>query len=168
MCPLNPKQVPLPSPEQGGWGDTDSAAAPPPTAPGERVQGQLQAFTSLMASMRRALLVTAVVRKMNLYPEDQKHQPGEHQQISGPQHGPHYIEPLHSWAGSKNQFTGSGHSDWPRPGTGLLTLQPTASATQRAAENLPECCPLQPRARPRPAVTLPFSLTFLSAQEPQG
>lgn len=35
-------------------------------------QGKLQAFTSLMASIRRALLVTAVVRKMNLYPKESK------------------------------------------------------------------------------------------------
>lgn len=33
-------------------------------------EDQLQPFTSLMASMRRALFVTAVVRKMNLYPAE--------------------------------------------------------------------------------------------------
>lgn len=44
MCPLNPKPDPLPSPEQGGWGDAESAAAPPPAGPGERVQGAASAF----------------------------------------------------------------------------------------------------------------------------
>ena len=34
--------------------------------------GKGQAFTSLMASMRQALFVTVVIRKMNMYPEETK------------------------------------------------------------------------------------------------
>lgn len=59
-----------------------------------RIQGQLQAFTSLMASMRRALLVTAVVRKMNLYPEEPKAPaPMSYEQVRGPRTGGGRTEP---------------------------------------------------------------------------
>lgn len=136
--------------------------------------GKRQAFTSLMASMRRALFVTAVVRKMNLYPEESKAPayvtPSRPQAptLAVPHAAPPVPQPWLDQSISLQAQTHQHHAQGKMPlaapgGTGRPALQLTASSTQ---EPLPreasKCCPLSLRSQGGPTspfwFLLPFSL----------
>lgn len=166
MCSLTPNKARAPQRLAGWVVDTVQLGAQLLHPFGERVEashwpGKLQAFTSLIASMRRALFVIAVVRKMNLYPEESKaptcattsrsQAPYTSRAIWSPSRSTAVAGPEHQATDSAS-VPCSGHDVPRRVVQGSTLFSPQQVVPRSQQRSLPEHHPVTPIPQ-RPAVT---------------